>query len=269
MRRSAQITLVGITLIIGACSSDPPVESTETTTTTTTAAPTTSVTTALVTTTDTEPPATGSLEPVETTTSVAAPTCEAPVDQLHFVDVDIDDPDGGLNMRSAAGVENDIVGVFPRSSELTALGPCELISTFSWWEVRNPDDGLTGWVSSRFLSDLPVFDPGPGAPFNDDDIVGLEAPTLDALALAIATSYGFDEDATISPLGDPVGIDAQGGEVSYRAVGLKDDAIEGYQFDIGFLLIRDNEDELIAHRVASLLVTPLCRRSVTDAGLCA
>lgn len=196
-------------------------------------------------------------------------TCAAVSLREWYVDVALDDPDGGLNMRIAPGVDNDIVAVFPRSSALVSTGPCATLGTFDWWKVTNLEGTLTGWVSSRFLSDLLVFNPGLGKAIDDLDNAGLQATTLDELAALIAESYGFDEDATITMTSDDPAIDAQGGTATYEMTGLKDDASNGYIVDIQFVFDKDAESGDIESVTATRVTNySLCSRGVTDDGLC-
>lgn len=196
-------------------------------------------------------------------------TCEAPELIAHYVDVDRDDPDGGLNMRVAPGSQATVVDTFARSSELIALGNCEVLSGRDWWEVTTSDGSQTGWVAARFLSDLPVFNPGLGAAINDTDNVGISRPTLEELVQAIADSYGFDEDLVITETSAPEALDSIGGEASYELTGLKDDASNGYLVDISFSFDRE-EDGGPVTGYTTLRVTSraLCSRDVTPDGLC-
>ncbi len=198
-------------------------------------------------------------------------TCEAPELQPHFVDVALDDPDGGLNVRSGPGITNDVIITIERSGELIATGNCEIVGTVDWWEVSTSDGSLTGWASSRFLSDLPVFNPGLGKAIEDTDNVGIGGSTLEEMAEAIAEAYGFDEDGVITQEGEVIGIDAQGGSVTYIMTGLKDDASNGYQVEIDFLLDKnETEDGEEVESYTALRITnyALCSRGVTEDGLC-
>ena len=198
-------------------------------------------------------------------------TCDAPELQPHYVDVSLDDPDGGLNVRSGAGVDNDVIVTIERSGELISTGNCEVVGTVDWWEVSTSDGSLTGWASSRFLSDLPVFNPGLGKAIEDTDNVGVGGSTLEEMAEAIAEAYGFDEDGVITQEGEVIGIDAQGGSVTYIMTGLKDDASNGYQVEIDFLLDKnetEDGEEIESYTALRITNYALCSRGVTEDGLC-
>jgi len=197
-------------------------------------------------------------------------TCDAPVLQAHFVDVSLDDPDGGLNVRNGAGTDNDVVITVERSGELITSGNCAVVGTVDWWEVSTSDGSITGWASSRFLSDLPVFNPGLGTAIVDTDNVGAGGDSLEAMAAAIAEAYGFDEDLVLTQVGDVIGIDAQGGSVIYEMTGLKDDSSNGYQVEIGFIFDKNEEDgvEIESYTAVSITNYALCTRGVTEDGLC-
>lgn len=59
--------------------------------------------------------------------------------------------DDVLNVRSGAGVGNDIVGALdPDATGIAQTGREVLVGTDTWWEVT--DGTVTGWVNRRFLS---------------------------------------------------------------------------------------------------------------------
>lgn len=196
--------------------------------------------------------------------------CAAPLDQEFYVDVALDDPDGGLNMRSAPGIKNDIVGVFPRSSALVTTGACATLDTLDWWKVMNPDATLDGWVSSRFLSELLVFNPGLGKSFEDLENVGISGESLDDIATQLAEAYGFDEDVVITVVEEPEAIDAIGGSITYDLTGLKDDASDGYRVEIDFVFDKNETDtgEIVSYTTLKITNYGLCSRGVTEDGLC-
>ena len=199
--------------------------------------------------------------------------CDAPESANRYVDVALDDPDGGLNLRLDPGVDGDIIGVFPRSSEVVTTGECQTIGVTDWWQVvpgeGQGEDGI-GWVSSSFLSPNLVFNPGLGKAINDTDNIGLGGESLDEMIRNIASTYGFDDDVVITMIGEPVGADAQGGSVSYNLTGLKDDASDGYQVDIDFILDKNEDEngEIESYTAAKITRYALCTRGVTDDGLC-
>ena len=226
-----------------------------------------------------------SIEPVSDTTTTEQPVetddldelngldttpCIAPATQEFYVDVPPDDPDGGLNIRVAPGVPNDIVGVSPRSSALVTTGACATLGSVDWWKVETVDDGIDGWVSSRFLSEFTVFNPGVGKAIDDPASVGASAETLEALAALIAESYGFDDDRVITMTSDEPAIDAQGGAATFEMTGLKDDASNGFIVEIIFVFDKNEGDggEIESFTATKVTNYALCSRGVTDTGLC-
>lgn len=206
----------------------------------------------------------------EEDTEADTPTCVAPELQPHFVDVALDDPDGGLNVRSAAGAQNDVLLTVARSKELITTGGCSVVGTVDWWEVTTSDGSLTGWASSRFLSDQLVFNPGLGKAITDTDNVGIGGETLDEMAANLAVAYGFDEDVVITMVGEVEVGDAQGGKVVYDLTGAKDDSISGYQVEIDFLFDKNEEEngEIEGYTALRIINYALCSRGVSEDGVC-
>jgi len=197
-------------------------------------------------------------------------TCSAPTLQGHFVDVAIDDPDGGLNLRDVAGPSNAVITTIERGGELIPTGECEVVGSTDWWQVTNTDGSLIGWVSSSFLSESPIASPGLGRAEVDNDNVGLTAVTLEGLAAQLAIAYGFDQDVVITQVGDAVGNDASSGTVVFDLEGLRDDSSNGYRVDILFFINRDeaNDGQAAGFTTTSISRQALCSRGVTDDGLC-
>lgn len=187
---------------------------------------------------------------------------------LRWVDVSLDDPDGGLNVRDGAGTDNEILGVFPRRSELFTTGDCA--SDGAWWEVTTGDGSVTGWVASRYLSDIPVIHGGIGNAIDDPDNVGLEADSLEALVTLIAESYGHDEDLVLTQVGEIEGADAIGGSGVWDTSGLKDDASIGFRIEVDFEFVKDEENggEIVGYRAARIANAAICSRGLTGDGLC-
>lgn len=129
---------------------------------------------------------TTTIEPEPTT-----PATEAPVDPtdndcvnapsgFHHVDVPVDDPDGGLNVRLAPGVDAEVVAVVPPGELVGAGGPCEVIGGTEWWGIEASGVGLEGWVSSNYLQPQVVQTCPAGTPdFDDVDQVRLEVGDFD------------------------------------------------------------------------------------------
>jgi hypothetical protein len=212
----------------------------------------------------TEPPPDTTIEDDDTV------ACEAPEKKPHYVDVPLDDPDGGLNVRSEAGIDNPVLVTIERSQELISTGGCETLGTVDWWEVTTSDGSITGWVSSRFLSDLPVFNPGLGKAIVDTDNIGIGGETVEELMRNLAEKYGFGEDVVVSPIGEPIGQDAQGGSVVYELTGLKDDASNGYRIEMDVLFDKneENDGEIVSYTALKITNYSLCSRGVTEDGLC-
>jgi len=151
--RTAHIlaAVISIAMLSGACSSSPPAISTSASTT---KAPPTSApeaTNAATATTGPEPVAPASTivddpEPV-------ASECAGEPQGSWLVDTAVDDPDGGLNVRDDAGVDNTILAVFPAGTEVQALGDCTIAANDTeWWAVRAAtDETAEGWVAARYL----------------------------------------------------------------------------------------------------------------------
>lgn len=282
--RNLLASLLAITLLAAACGSttdsattttvDPDSPSVvdqisldeETTTTSTTAEPDEDTTT---TTTEAAPEDDDTTEPTVVDEVTEEPCADPPAaNDLRWVDVSLDDPDGGLNVRTDAGTDNEIVAVFPRRSELFTTGGCQ--SDGAWWEVTTGDGAVTGWVASRYLSDVPVFHGGIGNEFSDTDNEGLEAETLEALVTLIAESYGHDEDLTILQIGEIEAADAIGGTGTWDTNGLKDDASSGFRIIVEFEFVKDEDNggEIVGYRADRITNAAICSRGLTDDGLC-
>ena len=218
-------------------------------------------------TTDTVPETTVPETTIPPTTDTVN-TCESPELVAHYVDVALDDPDGGLNVRSQAGPEGDLLTTLERGKELISVGNCEVVGSTDWWEVTASDGSFTGWAASSFLSNSPVFNPGVGAFVNDAANVGLETETAEQLVELIADNYGFDADRVITFI-DGGGIDSIGAEGTWDITGAKDDSINGYRVSIGYDFLKDeNAENILGVTSVRVSQAPLCSRGVTDDGLC-
>ncbi len=61
--------------------------------------------------------------------------------------------DGGLNVRSGPGTENDVVGSLPAGSRhVFATGERSSVNGGEWKQIRFGTDDQVGWVSAGFLS---------------------------------------------------------------------------------------------------------------------
>lgn len=207
--------------------------------------------------------------------------CEAPALEGRFVDVALDDPDGGLNFREAPSTSSSVITTFRRGVEVISTGECVIVGGTDWWEVLRTDGSESGWVSSRFLSAEPLdggfgtgqnpeFAPSLGAPEADRTNLGLSAPTLEGLVALLAQEYGFGEDVEISPVGEFVGIDPTTQTATYDLVGLEDDSLAGYRVDLLLFIDRDvaNGDLVTGFTAINIVRQSLCARGVGDDGLC-
>ncbi len=205
-------------------------------------------------------------------TTAPTPTCDAPPGTDVYVDVAVDDPDGGLNLRAGPGVANEILFTFDRGATIVTTGECTVVGSTDWWQVTNPKH--IGWVSSRFLSEHPIdpadpIDPGVGIgrTVKDLDNVGTVGLTLDEIAAKLADSYGFDEDVRIELVGD-VELENDAGTATYDLTGFKDDSVLGYRAMISFSTGTTESGESIGYRAEEISQSVLCGRGVTADGLC-
>ena len=233
---------------------DQTAQSVEATTTTTTA--------------PTETTSTGVPSTTTTTTEAPVETCSAPT-QAVTVDVALDDADGGLNMRSGPGTSNEVIATFARGKELFTTGECTPVNATDWWQVTTSDGGQTGWVSSRFLTDSSPLDFVLGPRVDDPNVDGLEATTSQGTIEILAERYGFDEDAVITLIQEGAD-DAQGGTAVYEITGLKDDAIDGYRFEILYFFTHADADAFVINGIdpARVETRVICSRAITPEGLC-
>ena len=206
--------------------------------------------------------------PQESVEPVEPATCDAPSEEIYFVDVAIDDPDGGLNVRDDAGVSSEILGVLPFNSLVFTTGECAVANGSDWWEIQSTVRTTGAWVSSSFLSDERLPTPGLGAREDDAENRGLMAETFDEIVETIADSYGFDSDRTITQV-DSAGIDASSAEGTYDITGLKDDSVSGYRVAIGVNFLTDDDGEnILGLEVFRVSRWPICARGVSDDLVC-
>lgn len=209
--------------------------------------------------------------PDSTETTTPAPTCVAPDRQPRWVDVAIDDPDGGLNVRTGAGANNAVLFTVSRGKQLITLSDCETVGTTEWWKVTTSDGSQTGWASSQFLSADSVSVITEGQWINDTENVGLKAETLQELSWKIAEAYGLEEGSRlINTVGEPEFHDAVGGNVEYMMLGLRDDSTDGYRIELLFQFDKDeaNNGEVVGYIATRITAYPQCIRGVTADGIC-
>jgi hypothetical protein len=67
-------------------------------------------------------------------------------------------PSDVLNIRSAAGASQPVVGSFPADAvSVMRTGPTASADNATWWQVQNPSGG-TGWVNSYYLNEYVSHD---------------------------------------------------------------------------------------------------------------
>ncbi|HEX7134521.1 MAG TPA: SH3 domain-containing protein [Iamia sp.] len=201
-----------------------------------------------------------------TTTAADGSTTTAPAGDLPGEPTDIYPYEGAhlgvvgvaagdtLNVRSGPGTEFDVVAELnPLSQEPTATGQNRTLGDGSLWvEVTVGDE--TGWVNGAFVAE-------PGAVVDiTDDVGDLSAPTMEALAEAVAATRVFEGEGPTPTVTIVAGPD--GGAVTVDVLGLADDAQKGERLLVLGLEGADGFTAMVVESVA------LCARGVTDDGLC-
>ena len=122
------------------------------------------------------------------------------------VNIDGDDPDGGLNLRASFDDSDEILATLPEGSVVFAEDCFRNENDSAWYAVTTVD-GLNGWVNAAFLS--------PDIPTSETEIGGEETAArveavLDAmaarrweLAATELTVADFEETPLVSLLGEP------------------------------------------------------------------
>lgn len=58
----------------------------------------------------------------------------------------------GLNVRSAAGTNNDVVTFASQGDRFTVVAGPQQASNLTWWQVQDPDDpSIVGWAAADYL----------------------------------------------------------------------------------------------------------------------
>lgn len=58
----------------------------------------------------------------------------------------------GLNIRSAAGTENDVETFASEGDRFTVIAGPEQASNLTWWQIQDPDDpSIVGWAAADYL----------------------------------------------------------------------------------------------------------------------
>ncbi len=114
--------------------------------------------------------------------------------QVHIVDnIPVDDPDGGLNLRSSPG-DGDVTATLPAGTFVMVNACARSADGGRWFYALTPDDD--GWANAAFLSDeLPVADPSAGGTDLEAEVVALiEALATEDWAGAAASQERPDFD---------------------------------------------------------------------------
>ncbi len=254
----SRIGLTVLSLVLVACGSSGDARTTTTSITTSTTSPGTTLP---------EPPSTtigpgSTTRPGSTTTSGPGLPGEpidfgpAPGDTLAVIGVAHDD---ALNLRSAPGIDHDIVDeIPPLHSDLRARGETRQLPGAIWIAVEY--EGTGGWVNLRYIGYL--GDTRDATSEIIEDLGGRPtAETMIDLGSVVAESLASDEPpsdlvVTVAPsVGDL-------GEVTYDVIGLEDDSVRGVRVHVfgqpvdgGFSL-------------SNVEITALCGRGVDDDRLC-
>lgn len=254
----ATLLLVALVLVAAACGGDS--GSDDTTTTTATPSTTTTTTQPSTTTTTTTAPSTTTTVPTSTTTTLPGEPIDfgpASGDVLGVVAVSFDDV---LNLRAGPGTDFEVLKKMPaREERVIANGRARSLPNSIWYEVTY--SGVTGWASSSFLAYL-------GAT-NDitsqivDDLGEIpEATTMEKLGEVVAGTYEpIERPLRVRMSGEPSVGDL--GEVIFDVVGFPDDAVAGVRLHV---FGQPTESGTFSLKTVEALT--LCRRGVTDDGLC-
>jgi hypothetical protein len=258
MRRPGSWLAVAVIMTVVACSGGEQTASTTAPTTTSIPA-TTSTTSPPVSTTTAESTTTTGATTTTATTDLPGELIDfgpARGDILAVIGVAHDDV---LNLRSAPGADQDIVGeIPPLHADLTALGQTRQLPGSMWIAVEF--DGADGWVNFSFVAYL-----GSTTDATASIVSNLgETPSADTmldLGLIIARSLASEEPesdlvVTVAPtLGDL-------GEVTYDVIGLADDAVRGLRVHV---FGQPGDDGFTLRTVE---MTALCGRGADVDGSC-
>jgi hypothetical protein len=164
-----------------------------------------------------------------------------------------------LNLRAAPGTDQEILAELdPLADDVIALGSARALPQSIWYEVEA--GGVIGWVSSSFLGYLGQTTDETSAII---DALG-EAPkaeTMVDLGMVVAGSLTVETPSGIFMSVAPTVGDL--GEVTFDAIGIKDDAVRGFRFHV-FATPDEGGEGFVLKSVEQTL---LCGRGVSD-GLC-
>jgi Bacterial SH3 domain len=204
-------------------------------------------------------PPTTTTAPVTTTTGLAGEAFDGPApaagEAVSVVGVASGDV---LNVRSGPGTDQEIVATLAPDATAVATGSARLLPESLWFEVEA--GGTTGWASAAFLSQAGLTD---DATAEITAAVGpLGADTLPDLAERLRDWLEADEPiGSLTVVAGPSEGDL--GEITVDALGLRDDAIEGFRLHV---FAERTEGGSWALRTVER--TYLCARGVDDAGRC-
>ena len=102
--------------------------------------------------------------PTTMTTVARSPECDAidlpQAGELVVANIERDDPDGGLNIRSEPGPGADRLATAPNGSRLQSDGRCETSADGGvWWHITWPDQDVEGWARSTRADGTPLLSP--------------------------------------------------------------------------------------------------------------
>jgi hypothetical protein len=167
--------------------------------------------------------------------------------------------DDVLNVRDLPGPDGRVVAGIAPTGEATATGRARDVESGRWVEVTV--DGVTGWVSGRFVA------LGAGATEDVTAVVldrhggSVEASSMPELARLVALALTpVDTEPRVTVAAGPVPGDPA--EITVDVLGLADDAVLGYRLRVFAV------DDGGASVLRTVEATSLCGRGVTADGLC-
>ena len=179
-------------------------------------------------------------------------------EQIAVVGVAFDDI---LEVHAAPGENTPLVGTLaPTATDVVATGEGRSLPNSIWWRVTQGD--VDGWVGSRFVSRFGVTLDRTAAIVASLGTTPTAETMLD-LGMIVAAERSFDDPpsrvvVSVAPtVGDL-------GEITIDVVGVPDDAVEGERLHIFGQPLESGE----GFSLKSVEATVMCRRGVTEDGLC-
>lgn len=162
--------------------------------------------------------------------------------------------DDVLNVRAVPGDGAIIATAAPTADDLVATGRARLLPRSIWYEVTT--DGITGWVSTRFVGFAGVVDDATAEFVDGGDLPGAE--TMLELGELVAAGFASeDPPSTVVQSVPPTVGDL--GEITFDVVGLGDDAVGGYRLHV--FATPDENGETFT--LKSIERTTFCTRGLT------